>query len=122
MIEQGIVNIADCGGKQPWFYQITVPSCVGCLAGFSWAAGQKFKSQLLPEDRVMVTNELHCIQCVMRKRDFCLCENKGADQLRGNHAATSTFLLATWIVQPICVAPGRKPQRTVFLHCGSIDF
>ena len=23
----------------------------------------------------------------MRKPDFCLCENKGADQLRGNHEA-----------------------------------
>ena len=24
---------------------------------------------------------------IVRKRDFCLCENKGADQLRGNREA-----------------------------------
>ena len=36
---------------------------------------------------------------IMRKLDFCLCENKGADQLRSNCEAVSTFVFATWIVQ-----------------------
>ena len=30
--------------------------------------------------------------CVMRKSDFCICENKGADQLCGNHTTD----------QPLC--------------------
>ena len=38
----------------------------------------------------------------MRKPDFCLCENKGADQLRGSFAVTvkliSAFVFATRIV------------------------
>ena len=32
----------------------------------------------------MQRNEM---SCVVRKRDYCLCENKGADQLRGNREA-----------------------------------
>ena len=41
---------------------------------------------------------------VMRKPTFCICENKDADQLRGNREAEtakliSTFVLATQIVQ-----------------------
>ena len=27
------------------------------------------------------------MSCIMRKPDFCICKNKGADQLRGNRAA-----------------------------------
>ena len=30
---------------------------------------------------------LHNLSRVMRKPDFCICENKDADQLRGNHEA-----------------------------------
>ena len=69
----------------------------------------------------------------MRKPDFCLCENKGADQLRGNREADHAFVFATWIVhnlassfrlslyRPICVGPGRKPRRPVFSSHGSIE-
>ena len=77
----------------------------------------------------------------MRKPDFCLCENKGADQLRGNPEADHAFVFATRIVQflfylnpklqasssflslyrPICVVPGRKPRRPVFSRRGSND-
>ena len=76
----------------------------------------------------------------MRKRDFCLCENKGADQLRGNREADHAFVFATRIVlflfflnpkfqasslllrlyRPVCVGPGRKPRRPVFSRRGSI--
>ena len=78
---------------------------------------------------------------VMRKEDFCLCENKGADQLRSNCDADHTFVFATRIVQflrlfflnpkfqasslllrlyrPICVRPGLNPRRLVFSHRGS---
>ena len=83
----------------------------------------------------------------MRKPDFCLGENKGADQLRGNREADqrltakliSAFVFATRIVQfffylnpkfqasssflslyrPVFVGPGRKPRRPVFSRCGS---
>ena len=75
----------------------------------------------------------------MRKPDFCLGENKGADQLRGNREADHAFVFATRIVQflfylnpkfqasssflslcrPVCVGPGRKPRRPVFSRRGS---
>ena len=76
----------------------------------------------------------------MRKPDFCICENKDADQLRGNRAKLiSAFVFAAWIVQslyyltpkfqassyllwlysPVCVGPGRKPRRPVFSERGS---
>ena len=71
----------------------------------------------------------------MRKPDFCLGENKGADQLRGNREADqrlcfrysdstipllskskSSFLS---LYRPVCVGPGRKPRRPVFSRRGS---
>ena len=72
---------------------------------------------------------------IVRKPDFCLGENKGADQLRGNleadqrlcfrysdstiffylnpkFQASSSFLS---LYRPVCVGPGRKPPKTGFL-------
>ena len=77
---------------------------------------------------------------VMRKLVFCMCENKDADQLRGNREAdqrlcfrytdstipllpiymkfqASSHLL--WLYSPVCVRPGRKPRRPVFSQRGS---
>ena len=77
---------------------------------------------------------------VVRKPDFCICENKDADQLRSNCAAdqrlcfrytdstlslyylnpkfqASSHLL--WLYSPVCVRPGRKPRRPVFSQRGS---
>ena len=71
----------------------------------------------------------------MRKPDFCLCESKGADQLRSN---ISEFIFATRILQfpfflnpkfqassfllrpyrSICVEPGRKPRSPGFSRRG----
>ena len=66
----------------------------------------------------------------MRKPAFCICENKGEDQLRSNCAAdqrlcfrytaqtlyflnlkfqASCHLL--WLHSPVCIRPGWKPQR-----------
>ena len=42
---------------------------------------------------------------IVRKPDFCLCENKAADQLR--------------LYRPVCVGPCRKPRRPVFSRRGS---
>ena len=78
----------------------------------------------------------------MRKPDFCLRENKGADQLRSNCEAdqrlcfrytdsTIPLLLKYEISsiypssefrklhRPVCVRPGRKPRRPVFSRRGS---
>ena len=46
----------------------------------------------------------YSISRVVRKRAFCICENKDADQLRGNREADQRlcfrhFVFATWIVQ-----------------------
>ena len=78
----------------------------------------------------------------MRKPDFCLGENKGADQLRGNREADHAFVFATRIVyflfflnpkfqasslllslySPVCIGPGRKSRRPVFSRRGSNMF
>ena len=70
----------------------------------------------------------------MRKSAFCICENKGADQLRGIHEADqclcfrytdstnlllpkSTFQASShllWLNSLVCVGPGQKPRRPVF--------
>ena len=75
----------------------------------------------------------------MRKPAFCICENKDADQLRGNREADqrlcfrymdSTIPLLSntksqdsshllWLYSPVCVGPGRKPRRPVFSQRGS---
>ena len=77
----------------------------------------------------------------MRKPAFCICENKEADQLRGNHEADQRLCFTTWIVQSlfclnlkfqassrllwvyslVYVRPGRKPRRPVFSQRGSYD-
>ena len=75
----------------------------------------------------------------MRKPAFCKCENKDADQLRGNREAdqrlcfrhsdstipllpkfqASSHLL--WSYSPVCVGPGRKPRRPAFSQRGSYN-
>ena len=75
----------------------------------------------------------------VRKPDFCICENKDADQLRGDQRLC---FFATQIVQslyflntkfqaashlmrlysPVSVGPGRKPRRPVFSQQGSNDY
>ena len=83
----------------------------------------------------------------MRKPAFCICENKDADQLRGNREADHTaklisvFVFATrkvqslyflnpkfqasghllWLYSPVCNGPGRKPRRPVFSERGSFS-
>ena len=76
------------------------------------------------------------MSCVMRKPTFFICENKGADQLRGFSFAVTAkligdFVFATrilqslyflnpkfqasshflWLCGLVCVGPGRKPER-----------
>ena len=74
----------------------------------------------------------------MRKPDFHICENKDADQLRGNreadqrlcfqYLASTIPLLHTkfqacshllWLYSQVCVGAGRKPRRPVFPQLGS---
>ena len=76
---------------------------------------------------------------VMRKPAFCICENKDADQLRGNLEADQRLcfrytnitipllptskissLLLSFLYSPVCVGSGRKPRRLVFSQQGSI--
>ena len=70
------------------------------------------------------------ISCIMTKTDFCLCENKGADQLCSNCAIVfatqivqfllylypkfQVYCFLLWAYRPVCVRPGRKPRRLVF--------
>ena len=75
----------------------------------------------------------------MRKPDSCICENKDADQLRGNREADqrlcfrfidstipllpnceiSSLQPSSVAVQPGYVGPGRKPRIPVFSERGS---
>ena len=68
--------------------------------------------------------------CKMRKPTFNICENKDADQLRGDGEADHALVFAIWIVQSlyylnpkfqasshylwlhslVCVGPGQKPE------------
>ena len=77
----------------------------------------------------------------MRNPASCVCENKDAVQLRGNHEADQRLCLTIWIVQsryllnpkfqassyllwlysPVCFRPGRKPRRPVFSQRGSFQ-
>ena len=76
---------------------------------------------------------------VVRKPAFCICENKDADQLRGNREADQRPCFATqiqqtlyflnskfqasshllWLYSLVYVRPGRKPRRPVFSQRGS---
>ena len=74
----------------------------------------------------------------MRKPDFCLCENKGADQLHSNckvdqrlcflYTNSTTLNLKfqasshlLWLYRSVYVRPGRKPRRLVFSRRGSLN-
>ena len=66
---------------------------------------------------------------IVRKSDFCLGENKGADQLRGNFVFATRIVqflfflnpkfqassLLLWLYRLVCVGPDRKPTKTGFL-------
>ena len=76
---------------------------------------------------------------IMRKPAFCICENKGTDQLCDNRTADqllcfcyidSAFLLLSeseiqasnhllWSYSPVCVRSDQKPRRQVFSQCRS---
>ena len=78
---------------------------------------------------------------IMRKPYFCLCENKDADQLHSNCEADqrlcfrytdSTFFfflhrkfqasrLLLRLYRPVCIRPGLKPRRPVFLLAHIIE-
>ena len=73
------------------------------------------------------------LECIVRKPAFCMCENKGADQLYDNRTAdhrlcfryiNSTIpllpkseILSLYplllLYRPVCVGLGRKPRRQV---------
>ena len=76
---------------------------------------------------------------IMRKPTFRICENKDADQLRGNCEAdqrlcfrystipllpkseiSSLYSHLLWLCSSVCV-PGRKPRRLVFSHRSSFN-
>ena len=78
----------------------------------------------------------------MRKPRFCICENKDADQLRGNREADQRLCFPTlivrslyflnpkfeasshilWVYSLVCVGPGRKPERWFSHERGSFVF
>ena len=65
------------------------------------------------------------VSCVIRKPNFYICENKGADELCSNCKADqclcfcytdSTVIQNFKLHRSVCVGPGWKPQRLVFLR------
>ena len=64
----------------------------------------------------MHTNVRHNLCCVVRKSAFCLCENKDADQLRGNREANQR-LCFRYIDSTISLVPIRNFKPLAIL-CG----
>ena len=96
-----------------------------CFQGYSLAA--------------LVIRPMVHMSLVVRKPVFCICENKDADQLRGNREADQrlcfrytdstipllpifqAFSHLVWLCSLVCVGPGRKLRRPVFSQRGSYD-
>ena len=53
----------------------------------------------------------------MRKPDFCLCENKGADQLGNNCDLISAFVFTTRIVQFLYFLNSNFHPPAIFCNC-----
>ena len=53
----------------------------------------------------------------MRKQDFCICENKDADQLRGNHEADQGFVYGIRIVQSLYLLLRNFKPLAIFCGC-----
>ena len=108
---------------------------------FLWVLGMGYvillcHSLSLPYNHLDNANKM---SRVVRKPGFCICENKDADQLRGNREAdqrlcfryteiqslyflNSKFQASShlqWLHSPVCVGPGRKPRIPVFSQRGS---
>ena len=97
----------------------------------------KSKSKLIGNPLHRFSQDLVNLNRVMRKHDFCICENIGADQLHSY--LISAFVFATkivrllyfqnpklqassdllWLYSPVCVGPGQKLRRQVFSRYGS---
>ena len=58
----------------------------------------KFQNVWMPENFAVTSIKL---SLVMRKPDFCICENKDADQLRGNREADQHLCFRYTLVQSI---------------------
>ena len=94
-------------------------------------------STLMPRSGIPVICSRATLSC---DSSYCICENKGVDQIRGNHTFdqclcfcyvdraiplhpkseifhASSHLL--WLCSVVCVGPGQKPRRQVFSRCGS---
>ena len=88
--------------------------------------------ELMMTNVLLICDFFHLIYLshLMRKSTICICQTKGADQLRRNCEAISAFVFPTWIVQfiyflnpkfpaskhpqclysSVCVGPVLKPQ------------
>ena len=105
-----------------------------------WCIYKTFRDNVLSDNFLRTTwNDTNKMSRDVRKPDFCICENKDADQLRGNREADQRLCFATQIVQflyflntkfhtsshlmrlysSVSVGPGRKPRRPVFSQRGS---
>ena len=60
--------------------------CVTCACKKKDVHQLAFTTQLICPFLSTCENKAH-MSCIVRKPDFCLCENKGADQLRGSREA-----------------------------------
>ena len=92
-----------------------------------------------PKTGVLITRLICHMSPAVRKPTFCICENKDADQLAVTAQLISAFDFIIqkvqslfflnpkfqasshllWLYSPVCVGPGRKPQRQVFSQRGS---
>ena len=66
---------------------------------FSHDAAHIFGNNHSKHDKQPKNNSFFILSRIVRKPDFCICENKGADQLRSYCEADQHLCFATLIVQ-----------------------
>ena len=71
-------------GKFLQWMNLTVASSLDLRPDFEQLSSVPIDCSLL---KVCITYNFAYMSCIMRKPVFCICENKGADQLRSNCAA-----------------------------------
>ena len=66
-------------------------SSIKNAVGAHWNNDSKYPAYSTTEASILKLHiqklEIHCMSHVVRKPAFCICENKDADQLRGNRTA-----------------------------------
>ena len=117
-----LIRLDKCTGcSKSWLHTKVIPLVLSCIP-------------IMLHQMFIAASMSH----VMRKPDFCICEKKAQISFMVTVKLISAFVFATWIVQslyfvnqkflasshllwlhsPVCVRPGRNPERQAFSQRG----